>query len=294
LPKEKCTVNVICNSETGVLTEFTRDLVNNLIFKQIKHLSEAEEGFRLANDQDDLKMMSHLNLTHRGTFANALQDDRINSYLMNDIGTGCGQFLQQIYKSGDTLWSYSLYKAAKPITEIPFASGPHAPIFYHYTRAQQFVDLLHPEITDRSKANALSMKDGSYDKIFEFYRTRPADMYRLWRRVHYLAEDPSTSAFEGNLKTVFHLNPQARTIQWNDNIWTKAMEEVNARHPGLDSACGISLNVPVNDSYGAVNFNELLFLIAEDSEIDVIDYNQQEHWFQLVGPRSITSVDTPR
>jgi hypothetical protein len=136
------------------------------------------------------------------------------------------------------------------------------------------------------------VKDGSYDKVFEYYRTRLADQWKFWRRVHYLAEDPSSSRYLGGYQTKLYLNPKARTITWDDKTWLTALQEVNKRHPGLDQACGIDLPISVPDTYETVHFNQILFMIAEDSAIDVVDFNARK-WFQLIGPNSIIKTEVP-
>ena len=103
----------------------------------------------------------------------------------------------------------------------------------------------------------------------------------MWRRALYIAEDPESSANYRTIGVLFTLRPDARTIPYSYDLWRTALREVGARHPGLLEACGDYFKGEL--TYG---FNNILFFIAEDSLIDVVEYYERS-WFQLISPRSI-------
>lgn len=224
-----------------------------------------------------------------GSFASVMLDDKLNAGLMADLGYECGNFVKKIYMSGKTLASEALAKTAKPLSTIKFKSGVQDMEFFHYSKGQGLKDLLNPEEVDRDLAHKRALGDGSYEKMFLWYRTRQVDSWRMWRRVHYLAEDPESSKYLGSVNLRFFLNPAAKTITWDEAVWRQALNEIAKRYPGLQKACGTDLTIRVPDTFKTVYFNQLLFMISEDSGIDVVDFQTQE-WFQLISPDSIAST----
>jgi hypothetical protein len=241
------------------------------------------------------------NLNRDGTFASTLLNPASDAPLLTDLGASCGPFVQKIYKDGGTLASSTVIDAARPISSIALPSGQHDGVFYHYTTAVELMNSLHPEIKSRKEAQLEAVKNKEYDHIFEFYKTRAPDPKGFWDRIYYIAEDPVSSEYAGTLRIRFTLDPKAHTVTWDDRMWVKAIDELDRRYPGFKSACGDDLPLTHKDTYGTVRYNNILFVMAEDSGIDLLDYNSKR-WFMLVSPKSIretnlekcATVDVPR
>lgn len=235
------------------------------------------------------------NIRLEGTFAHALLDPAAARNLYAELGPPCGKLVSGIYKDGRTLASKAVMNAAKPLRSLQFPSGLHTGSFYHYTKSPKMLELLHPEVRDRSKANADAVKNGEYGRIFGSYKLGESDPLGkgFWNRVHYLSEDPVTSQYAGPLRVRFVLDPEARVLTWDDGLWAAALAELDRRFPGFKLACGSNLDKRRNDTYGATRYSDALFIIAEDSGIDLLDYNAKR-WFMMVSPRSIRETHLER
>jgi hypothetical protein len=276
-PKEKCTQNIICNPESGILSSFTKDLANHITLKVLKNFSEAEDP--------------NSSLTRPSSFASMLLNPVKSRYLEKALGSGCADFLKKIYKSGRTLSSPILIQASHTLSKEQFYSGKAHTNFYHHTVSPAFGSELHPEIADRKKANELSKRDGSYDNTFFFLRSRSTGPQNdgLWFGAIYMAEDPVSSSNYGPLTVEINFDPEkTKIIDETSPSWDPALDDLEKTYPGLESACTSALTTQSNRGFR--------FILADDSGIDMIDYvtytigSPGPHsWFQVLSLKNATS-----
>jgi hypothetical protein len=218
-----------------------------------------------------------------------------NENMRAGMGPQCFDFLKKIYESGRTLSSETVRKAARFLSETPFASGVQEYDFFHYTRRREALDQFHPEMQDRAQAHALAMKEGAYEKMMQFLREQRGDSrraYSTWGRVLYVAEDPWSSKQYGSLRIKFHFSPATLVID-GPRVLMGALTELNGRFPGLLAAC------PAIESSGYYGrLSEAFFPIVEESDIPLVHYGDPEHsgkrkggWYQLLSPEPIRGTE---
>ena len=273
-PKDKCTLNVICNPESGVLSSFTKDLANHLTLKVLKNFSEISEDSSLSRPS---------------SFASLLMNPAKSAALEEALGPGCSSFLRKIYRTGATLSSQKLIAASHPLSEEKFASGKPHVNFFHHTKTSDFGDTLHPEMRDRKKANELCMEEGDYDKTFTFLRTRDSTIsVRLWLDALYMAEDPTSSSSYGPNMIEIDFDPKkTKIVDETDSAWNDAVDELESKYPGFKDSCLNNFS-----EYERFGFE---FFIADDSGIDMIDYYvpaapAQHAWFQVLSLKNATET----
>lgn len=224
------------------------------------------------------------------TFRQMLRDPDKGQYMRAEIGSACTDAINALTASGRSLRSEKLVAAEVPLRSIHFASGQEDDTFYHWTSDPGLINLFHLDTMTPQEAFTNALKNHLFESMFDFLRKRQADNYAFWRRVFYVAEDTESSAFLGNHLIEFDLDLNARTIQYDQQVWADALAEVAHRYPTLAANCKMGLDEPVADTFGAVMFNNLFFIIAEDSGVEVVDYNQQEKWFQILSPTAFRGV----
>ncbi len=280
-PKEKCTIDVICDSKSGVLSEFTKNLANQLTFKVLKGFSEIKSEAS--------------SLNRPSSFASILMNPTKSKNLIDELGSSCSDFLKKIYARGQDLSSPILIAASHPLSQETFASGTSHNNFYHHTKSNAFPDSLHPEIHDRAKAQQVIDSDGAFDNTMFFLRERPSYMggLGLWLDALYVAEDPNSSSGYGPLTVELNFDPEkTKIIDQQSEAWKRAYQELDKKYPGLLSACGSYYSL---GNVSQAKEASLQFMAADDSGIDMIDYAwggpaQAHMWFQVISLKNVTST----
>ena len=256
------------------------DAENEIITLDCSKVVKKLPAFTASQEQKDIEKA---NKQRRASFRNVFLSPKLNKEIREDLGDKCFNFIHNIYSQDKTLYSEMLNRTIEPLSTINFKSGVQDLKFYHWTYSTGLHELLQSKEKDRSKAHKNALNNGSYEAMFTFLRTRDADMYNLWRRLFYVAEDALSSNFLGNKLITFQLSPHCRSIGWDDKSWIDALEELEQKYQGLQDACGEGLPRTVNDTFRTVNYNEILHIIAEDSGVDIIDFQTKE-WFQILTP----------
>ncbi len=225
-------------------------------------------------------------LRRKSSFARFILDHP-ESKLAKSLGPSCLEFLTQIYRSGNTLYSAAAVASSKTIDRIAFPSRGRRTDFFHYTNSKAMLDQFHPEITDRKEAHRVSLVDGTYDRMVLWPKEHTdgsfaTKYYRIYDGVLYVAEDPESSKSYGLHRVTFHLNPKARIIQLackyesGPSPETPLYRDIGDRFPGIWNVC---------------NRHLVQLFIVEDSGIDLIDYENDSMWFQLIRPNAIERVE---
>ena len=270
--KESC---ALVSVETYyILKRVDTKLCNKVIF-------DRENG----NEQ-----LLHYEAKRAFTFRKILADPAKNQNMAAELGAACVQAINQITQAGGSLRSITLMNSTKPLEQIKFGANGGNPYFYHWTSRDGLHEMFElnrlseDQVIERARAN------NTYEKMFDFLRARSADEYAFWRRVFYVAKDKASSAFLGTQLIEFELDLNAKTISYEHKIWQKAMDEVSASYPSLKQACAMDLDRQFPDTHGVVMSNNMFFIVAEDSGVEVIDYNQKELWFQILSSRPFKAI----
>lgn len=225
-------------------------------------------------------------------------------FLKKRMPEGCAQKLQELYISGQTLRSETLEKAALSILNVRYASGHRDARFFHWTNANSysvFRKLFHSEIRDREKAHELSLKEGAYDEIYLYLRANtkreqnaksPSEM-SLWNMQWYVAEDDRSSRSYGDYLLEIIFADDAKVLNDTDEAWKPALEKLGEKYPELVNICQL-INPPTrSEDYGCGrNVPAIYFIVAEDSYIDMINYDgcgstSHGRYFQVLSPQKI-------
>lgn len=224
------------------------------------------------------------------TFRKILLDPRYNTQMKAELGSECVDAINKITQTGGSLYSRQLANAAVPLGSIRYFSGVQDNLFYHWTSNSGLHTLFKLNELSAEDASTRASKENIYEQMFFYLRTRPADQYKFWRRVFYVAEDPQSSAFLGSSLIEFTLNPQSKTLKYDINMWQNGMDEVAAKHHELAQKCKMKLDWDIPDTFGRVLFSNMFFIVAEDSGISLIDYNQRSSWFQILSSEPFVSL----
>lgn len=224
------------------------------------------------------------------TFRKLLLDARTNVQMRAELGAGCVDSINAITQKGGNLGSRHLANAAVPLSSIRFHTGVQDNLFYHWTSSTGLFSLFKLNDLSPEQASARALKENLYEQMFYFLRTRSADMYQFWRRVFYVAEDTQSSAFLGSSLIEFTLNPKSKTLRYDVGVWQAGMDEVAAKHPELAQNCKMKLSWEIPDTFGRVMFSNMFFIVAEDSGISIIDFNQGSRWFQILSSEPFVSM----
>lgn len=226
----------------------------------------------------------------KSTFRMMLKDPEKGQNMTRELGPECASAINAITDSGKSLESETLKRSIIPLSEVRFSSGQQDDSFYHWTSNPGLgATLKLPELSPK-EAYRRARDEGVFESMFEFLRTRDADSYAFWRRVFYVAEDTESSRFLGNQLFEFTLNMDARTISYDYNVWLASLAEIGERYPDIKRHCRLGLRMYVPDTFGTVMFDNIFMIVAEDSKVEVIDYNQQQKWFQLLTPAPIKAI----
>ncbi len=220
--------------------------------------------------------------SHFASFRELLLSEKGGTYILDDLSMkhpGCGEEVKRIYQTGGSLYSKTIDEAAIPLGKHEVRSGVKDETFYHFTTSADFMKIFeapHEEL----------LKNGKYEEIFGFIRTRAQFYPQNWGRVFYIAEDINSIRHWAPYGIEFRMSLKARVLDWNEPLFNRALEELGARHPQLAALCGTKVDTQMVDHHATVTFHTLLYPMAEDSGIDLIDH-QKGVWFQLVSPRAL-------
>ena len=243
---------------------------------------------------DNSKTLTKANdsLTRPDSYASILMDPKRGSELTKQLGEKCASFLKDIYRTGNTLYSDVLRRAATSVSSWPMESGDQDATFFHYTDSHEMIALFYPNEEDRGKAHQLSLKNKKYDEIFTYLRTTKS----FWKSSLHVAEDPYTSQAWGKFRIVLNFNPDSKVIDLISPVWLKVQKELSERYPGLDKAC-IPIFMPnPGEPVGGLTVVQrdipLIYISADDSNIDFINYQMDfpavgKSWFLAISLKSL-------
>ncbi len=224
------------------------------------------------------------------SFRALLSDPSTGAEMTRDLGAACAADINAITHAGNTLRSEKLAKAAQPLSSIRFSSGAQDMRFYHWTNSAGLFDLFKLDSLSSEDASSQAKQNKRFDEMFSFLRTRRAAEYQFWQRVFYVSEDTISSNWRGTRLINFTLDENAKTLSYDLDIWREAVTEVTERYPELARDCKTHLNRQISDTYGTVYFDDIFYIVAEDSGIQVVDYNQDQKWFQVLTPEVFVGV----
>lgn len=222
-------------------------------------------------------------------FRQVMMDPARNGQIVRDLGQACVDAVNAVTRKGQTLRSQEILKAVSPLSSMKFPSGVQDDTFFHYTSAAELVNMFKLGELQGPAAYANAIQNHLFEQEFNYLRTIAVDSFNFWRRVFYVAEDPVTSASYGNYEIEFKLDMSARTLMYKTDVWTAALNEIGARYPDIASNCKLDLH-DVGTDYGTVESNDILFVIAEDSGVSVINYGAADHWYQVIAPQAFRGI----
>ncbi len=284
---ERCrTPEISCDTDDGELHVLS-SVSGKLVSQTVPDL--AQKISTLASAQEQNPRVSPT------SFASILLDDTINGSLMKAIGESCGRFLQTLYRSGKTLRSERIVKAAFPLKDMRYFSGRDDLVFFHYTKSWEVQKLFKSEDGKRDKTPEEIFTTGAHDEVFRHLRTAAT---ATWGMLHYIAEDPESSGHYGPIQLRITMKPEANALRYNQQTFFDAFNELSVRLPELRRHCSLVSPkspaswqpgewAPSGVLYGAV---PIFPMILEDSGIDVFDYYGEAKWFQLTSPRGVSSI----
>lgn len=226
----------------------------------------------------------------KSTFRAILRDDRKGASLRYHLNQGCAAAINKITDEGKTLESEALKKAIIPVTDVRFATGVQDTLFYHWTKGPGLGQSLGLDVLSPADALKKARYEGGFDSVFDFLRTRTFDQHGLYWGALYIAEDPDSSREYGDKLYEFKFDPNAAVLRYDYSVWLSALKEIGKRYPQIESNCVLDLSKRIIAAHGEYQFNNLIMIIAEDTGVSMIDYNQQQKWFQLLSPTAIIGI----
>jgi len=226
------------------------------------------------------------------SYRNLLKDP--NSPLRLELGLECTELVNKVIAEGGDFSSSILKSRVYPLSKIDFPSGAKDNLFFHWTKQEGLNNLFQLKQLSKEKATARAFREGLFDELFAFLRKRPGagpTGYGFLHRLFYLAEDKDSSSSYGHILVLFELRNDARTISYEPEIWRRALVEVIERHH-LSPACPTDLNLIADLGFNLLHYSNLFYLIAEESGIEVVDYNQKKFWYQILSPTAFISVSS--
>lgn len=212
-----------------------------------------------------------------------------DSTFRSDLGGSCFDALKRAVAAQADLSSESLKTSIVPLKSIRFASGVQDETFYHYTNdGQAFVKIFELNTLEPAEVDRKALEENRFDRIFEFLRKRSTGRAgTFWDRLFYVAEDPRSSANFGPSGFEFKMNLETPTVVYDKSVASAAIKEVIARNPNLKD-CGDSWTSFGANYYG-VQYNGFFYMIAEESGVEMIDY-QSGRWFQVLSPAPFRGI----
>lgn len=296
--QDKCIYNIEYNFRKRELRQFSVSGEESVRWEPLDKL----ENYKYYDSE------KRLSLRRRASYAKLLLKDPVAFGLLNErMPVGCADQLKRLYASGETLYSEALNRAARAPLEIKYYSGIQDESFFHWTTQsakEAFEKLFHREIDDRDKAHLQTVKEGGYEEVFKYLRANPNRVQgartpkelSLWATVLYVAEDRSSSSIYGQSLIEIKMDSKAKILTATASAWGDTIVEIEKKYPELAAVCGLK-RVPVNsEAYGCgVARSSIYFVVAEDSNIDMISYygcgaSASNQYFQLLSPEKIKQV----
>lgn len=253
-----------------------------------------KDGVLIVKSFDGMDRMSVDEIFERfarkASFRKLLSDPAKSANMIGELGRACAEAINAITASGGNLESKILKDSTQTLDSFHVYSKHDDDVFYHWTKSTTLLSSLKLDKLPGPKAYEADVADGSLEAIFDFLRTQYVDGSEFYRRVLYVAEDKDSSSDYGNLLIEFQFNPKAVVLPYDESTWSKAVQEVANRYSSIAKNCKVDLSSSFDGKFGVMKFNNLFFIIAEDSSVDLIDYNQQRIWFQLLSPKSIIGI----
>ena len=203
---------------------------------------------------------------------------------------GCGEVVRRIYKANGSLYSPIIDSTATLLKDFPKFSKKQDDVYYHVTNSESYMNAFK----DFGPASKRLGRQNPFERTLLFNRTRPARpvYHDGWERVMYVAESLETISFFSTFGIELEVSPDARMVDLNQKNWERALAELGERFPELAKKCGTKFDTSLQDMYATVNFHALVWLVAEDSGIDAMEYFQGGRWFQMLTPEVFVSAKT--
>lgn len=211
---------------------------------------------------------------------------------LSDNRRGCGDAVRDVYEKGGSLYSAAVDKAAKPLGDFPKGSGVQDDYYYHFSKSADFrAGMIGKEGDALRKQVDGAILYARQSGPRYLLPGNPSGMYHSnWGRSFYVSEDRKSIEFIAPYGIEFVIRPDARLISLDRDPLEGALREVGERYPDVGRRCGKRFDTSIRDTFGSVDYHALVFLIAEDSGIDLIDYKQDGHWFQVLTPDAFESA----
>lgn len=206
------------------------------------------------------------------------------------LGRECVRAIEKAGATAEGFDSPLLRGSARQLGDLPFASGRRDDTFYHWTSGTGLNELFDVPRLNAEDATRRARDENKFAEIFRFLRTRPDVTDHFWRGVFYVAEDPKSSREFGDRLFEFRLDPAALVLPYDPSLWTRAIDRMARRHPGLRACLGPRTWRESKVGLAVVKYHNLIFLLAEENGIFVVDYNQKNSWFMVLGPAPFREI----
>ncbi len=219
---------------------------------------------------------------HSYAYRKILLDSKYTSQFGSDLQGGkCLGAVRTVLASGHTLYSEVLEQLIVPASrKIPGGE------LFHYTKAPAVKELI---------GSAKLSKLEKLDELFKFVRTRELNHDQYYRRLgwrnFFVASDRSSSSVFGfgSILVKFKLGKDAKMLTYDERIWREAIADMAARYPVIQQNCDLKFGYAY-DALGTAAFQNFIPVMAEEMGVDILDYNQNDHWWQLLSPVHVESV----
>ena len=226
------------------------------------------------------------------SFRNVILSGKHDAEITPDLGAACLGAVRKVLADGYVLRSKHLERLIIPFTD-KLPSGK----LYHHTKLESL----------KSELKAMPTVAAQMDHLFKYVRTREAKA--LWKRSEdyfgggegsqnfrrfgwrefYTAATRDGSEQYGPILFTLTLDPSAKIMLYNPDAWKAAVTDLGEQFPAIKENCDLRFGVSY-DALGHVQFQNFVTVMAEEMGVDVVDYYQQDTWFMLNSPVSVTGL----
>jgi len=244
------------------------------------------------------------------SFRTLICDPIRGKFVRQELGETCADALIEIFNAGERLDSQALRSKRVRVGELIPAEKSDSVKVYHAARwgDSGLTDLFELN-TDRSSGCRLSEKEinlrarkyNRYAEIFAYLRIQRQlrsdnprhHWFGLWLRSFYVGKSIESvlEICNSNCDVMeFDLDADAWAIPFNQDLWQEAVHEIGKKFPSLNKYTDLNLTYEANDQHGRVFYHPFLFVIAEESNISLMDYGQNGYWFQILVPSIFRAI----
>ena len=244
------------------------------------------------------------------SFRNLIGHPKHGEFVRQELGETYTRALAEIFSSGGNLSSEVLrsrrlrVRKLIPSTILGMVKVYHAARWGDRGLVELFElngDRQHGGRISKKEINRRAISEERFAQMFWYLRVkRKLDndnplhhWFGLWLRSFYVGISvPSVLDICPNDCDVleFHLDPEAWALAYEHKLWEAAIEEIEERFPKLRSHTPLRLSYVAPDKHQKVFYHPLQFIIAEESNISLLDYGQKRLWFQVIMPSIFRTV----